>query len=177
MRTKRACWFFEVHQLAPPGSPYWYFSPFFVQIFFSHWAYFFYSGHHIVIPVLYLDSPESRPFASLNFNTSLASLEPLITSWGTLISFRYGFLKEALLCHSFCYLMHDPVLVFHASVTFKVLCRVLSVVIILCLTCSFSFCTSYKFFKKRDHFEILSQGWIWNWFLVYKGLQSFNQNL
>ena len=42
MRTKRACWFFEVHQLAPPGSPYWYFSPFFVQIFFSHWAYFFY---------------------------------------------------------------------------------------------------------------------------------------
>ena len=46
--------------------------------------------------------------------------------------------------------MHDPVLVFHASVTFKVLCRVLSVVIILCLMCSFSFCTSYKFFKKRE---------------------------
>ena len=50
--------------------------------------------------------------ASLNFNTSLASLEPLITSWGTLISFRYGFSKEALLYHSFCYLMPGPVLVF-----------------------------------------------------------------
>lgn len=92
MRTKRACLFWSPSVSSTQLSILVFLS-IFVQIFLSHRAYFFYSGHRIVIPVLYLDS-QSHFLASVNFNTSLASVEPLITSWGTLISFRYGFLKK-----------------------------------------------------------------------------------